>query len=79
MAGAVEVKKVSKNARVGGSRTLHFIHECGGNINMIMVAANGKRRMEARCDRCSASARRPSFMDLFKEKIVYKHIDAQEA
>ncbi len=79
MAGATEVKKVSKNARVGGSRTQKFTHVCGGNITMIMVASNGKRRMEARCDRCSESARRISLMDLFKEKIVYKHIDAQEA
>lgn len=77
--------KVSKNARVGGTRTEKFIHDCSkvsdvratGSITMIMVATGGKRRMEARCDRCGAVARRPSFMDLWHEPVVLKHIEAE--
>jgi hypothetical protein len=64
--------KVSKNARTAGSKTQKFLHSCGGQINMVLLSENGKKRMKAVCEKCGTEGRRPSLMDLFVEKVEIK-------
>jgi hypothetical protein len=55
---AVNIGKVSKNARVGGTVTEKFFHKDGGQILVTMVFKNGKLLPEARCQKCGATARK---------------------
>jgi hypothetical protein len=55
---AVNIGKVSKNARVGGTVTEKFYHNDGGQILVTMKFRNGKLIPEAECQLCHAVSRR---------------------
>ena len=50
---------VSKNARVGGTKTQKFFCTCGGDVKMKMVFQNGKLRNTAYCEKCNRTERSP--------------------
>jgi hypothetical protein len=50
---------VSKNARVGGTKTQSFFCTCGGNVKMKMLFKNGKLHNVAECEKCHRTERSP--------------------
>ena len=54
---AINIGKVSKNARVGGTVTQKFFHSDGGQILVKLKFKNGHLMPEAECQLCHATAR----------------------
>jgi hypothetical protein len=50
---------ISKNARVGGSKTQRFFCTCGGDVKMKAVFRNGKLHNVAECEKCNRQERSP--------------------
>lgn len=67
---AISIGKISKNARVAGTVTEHFICTCGKEIRMYMTIRNHKMGFFARCTGCGQEGRKPSLMNLQAKKIV---------
>ncbi|ADN02794.1 hypothetical protein [Spirochaeta thermophila] len=50
--------KISKNAKVGRGAQKFFC-PCGGEVKMKAVFQNGKMKLQAVCEKCKRTERRP--------------------